>query len=94
MHAQLTIGTSMVMLSSIYPTPYAALITQPSHIGGLETQSPCITVKDADVVYHRVKEGSAEILLDIKDEDYGGRGFTLRDPGGHVWSVGTYDPWA
>ena len=36
----------------------------------------------------------AEIVIDIKDEDYGGRGFTCRDPEGHVWSFGSYDPWA
>jgi uncharacterized glyoxalase superfamily protein PhnB len=43
-------------------------------------------------VYGRVLEAGGTILLDIKDEDYGGRGFTCRDPEGHVWSVGTYDP--
>ncbi len=35
----------------------------------------------------------AEIILDIKDEDYGGRGYTCRDPEGHVWNFGSYDPW-
>ena len=35
----------------------------------------------------------AEIVIEIKDEDYGGRGFCCRDPEGHLWNVGTYDPW-
>jgi uncharacterized glyoxalase superfamily protein PhnB len=32
-------------------------------------------------------------VLDIKDEDYGGRGFSYRDLEGHLWNFGTYDPW-
>jgi len=24
---------------------------------------------------------------------FGGRGFTCRDPEGHLWTLGTYDPW-
>jgi hypothetical protein len=27
------------------------------------------------------------------DRDYGGRGFSCRDLEGHLWSVGTFDPW-
>jgi uncharacterized glyoxalase superfamily protein PhnB len=30
---------------------------------------------------------------DIKDQDYGERGFSCRDPEGHLWNIGTYDPW-
>ena len=28
-----------------------------------------------------------------RGNDYGGRGFTCRDLRGHIWNVGTYDPW-
>jgi len=45
------------------------------------------------VLYQRAKAAGAEIVMDIKDEDYGGRGFWCRDPEGHLWSFGTYDPW-
>jgi uncharacterized glyoxalase superfamily protein PhnB len=27
-------------------------------------------------------------------QDYGGRDYTGKDPEGHVWTFGTYDPWA
>ena len=33
------------------------------------------------------------MVLDIRDMDYGGRAFTCRDLEGHLWNVGTYDPW-
>ena len=52
-----------------------------------------LIVADADAVYGRAKAGGAMIVRDIKDEDYGGRGFTCRDLEGHIWSIGTYDPW-
>ncbi|MQA37500.1 VOC family protein [Rugamonas aquatica] len=91
-HAQLSFGNSMIMLGSVFDTEFGRLMKQPSEIGQFNTQSSYLVVNDADKVYARVKEARAEILLDIKDEDYGGRGFTCRDPEGHIWSIGTYDP--
>ena len=66
---------------------------QPDEIGGAETQSSYVIVSDADAIYARAKAAGAEIMLDIKDEDYGGRGFTCRDLEGRLWTFGTYDPW-
>jgi uncharacterized glyoxalase superfamily protein PhnB len=51
-------------------------------------------VDDADAHYARAAAAGAEIVLDIVDEDYGGRGYSCRDPEGHLWNFGTYDPWA
>lgn len=91
-HAQLGFGNSMIMLGSVFDTEFGRLMKQPSEIGQFNTQSSYLVVNDADQVYERVKQAGGEILLDIKDEDYGGRGFTCRDPEGHIWSIGTYDP--
>lgn len=93
-HAQLRFGNSMVMLGSVIDSDYGRLIKQPAEIGGFVTQSSYLVVNDADLIYGRVLEAGGKILLDIKDEDYGGRGFTCSDPEGHVWSIGTYDPYA
>ena len=92
-HAQLIFGNSMIMLGSAFDTEYGRLLKQPNEIGQFVTQSTYLVVKDADLVYDRVRSAGGQILLDIKDEDYGGRGFTCRDPEGHVWSIGTYDPY-
>ena len=94
-HAQLTLGGGMVMLGSAdnAASEYGRHIRQPDEIGGCETQSPYVIVSDADDVYRRVLAGGGQIVIEIKDEDYGGRGFTCRDPEGRLWSVGTYDPW-
>jgi uncharacterized glyoxalase superfamily protein PhnB len=51
-------------------------------------------VRDADAVYARVKKNSGTIAIEIRNQDYGGRDFSCKDPEGHLWSVGTYDPWA
>jgi uncharacterized glyoxalase superfamily protein PhnB len=93
-HAELTLGNGMVMLGSVVVNEYGANIRQPDEVGGRETQSPYLVVADADAVYARAKDAGFEIVIDIKDEDYGGRGFTCRDREGHLWNVGTYDPWA
>jgi uncharacterized glyoxalase superfamily protein PhnB len=93
-HAQLTLGSGMIMLGSVSNQgEYGKLIVQPGDIGGAQTQTTYLTVDDADAVYRRAREASGTIEIEIVDEDYGGRGFTCRDPEGHVWSVGTYDPW-
>jgi len=91
-HAQLTFGNGMIMLSSVFDTEFGRLMKQPIEVGQFVTQSTYLVVNDADHVYSRVLESGAEVLLEIKDEDYGGRGFTCRDPEGHIWSIGTYDP--
>ena len=92
-HAQLSFGNGMIMLGSVQDTEFGRLMKQPDEIGGAETQSAYVIVADADLVYKRAKAAGAEIVLDIKDEDYGGRGFSCRDLEGHLWNFGTYDPW-
>lgn len=92
-HAQLSFGNGMIMLGSVFDNEFGRLIKQPDEIGGAETQSAYLIVSDADSIYQRAKAAGAEIVMEIKDEDYGGRGFSCRDLEGHLWSIGTYDPW-
>ena len=94
-HAQLRLGNGMIMLGSVlkHETEFGKLMKQPDEIGGAETQSAYIVVPDADAVLARAVAAGATVSIPIKDEDYGGRGVTFRDPEGHIWNVGTYDPW-
>jgi len=91
-HAELTFGNGMIMLGPLSENAYGKLLRQPSEAGG-ETQAPYVLVADADTHCARAKAAGAEILLPLKDEDYGGRGYTCRDPEGHVWSFGTCNLW-
>jgi len=94
-HAELTFGSGMVMLSSVVNgTPYSKLLKQPEEIGKAETQAPCLIVTDCDAVYKTAQAAGAEIVIDIADMSYGGRAFTCRDPEGHLWNIGSFDPWA
>ena len=93
-HAQLTFGGGMIMLGSVdNGGEYGQRIVQPDEINLHETQSPYLVVPDADAVYATAKAAGAAIVSDIADMDYGGRAFTCRDLEGHLWSIGTYDPW-
>lgn len=94
-HTQLTFGNGMIMLGSVpeKETAWGELIKQPDEIGGAETQSPYLIVADPDALYARAKAASARIIVEIKDEDYGGQGFSCYDLEGHLWNFGSYDPW-
>jgi len=93
-HAELCYGTGMIMLGSLgLQNDYNRHVTVPDAIGGRETQTIYVVVPDADLIYARARSGGAEMLIEIRDEAHGGRGFTCRDPEGHIWSFGTYDPW-
>ena len=90
-HAELTLGNGMVMLGDA-EIEYGRLVAAPS-CGEPVTQGIYVVVEDADAHYARAKAAGAEIVLDIKTQDYGGRDYTARDLEGHVWTFGTYDPW-
>ena len=90
-HAELTLGSGMIMLGDV-ETEYGRLVAAPSY-GEPVTQGIYVVVEDADAHYARAKAAGAEIVLDIKTQDYGGRDYTARDLEGHVWTFGTYDPW-
>ena len=93
-HAQLVFGNGMVMLGSACESEFDNLQKPPSTPGGVVTQSTYIIVDDADKHYAQAVAAGAEIVIAIKDEDYGGRVYSCRDPEGHVWNFGSYDPWA
>ena len=93
-HAQLTFGNGMVMLGSVdNGSEFGKLTAQPDEIGQRNTHGVYLVVRDADAVYATAKAAGAEMVLDIRDMEYGGRAFTCRDPEGHLWSIGTFDPW-
>jgi uncharacterized glyoxalase superfamily protein PhnB len=94
MHAELTFGNGMVMLGTKRDTDFGKYMKQPDEIGGCTTHSIYVIVTDSDAIYERAKAAGAEILFDIETKNYGGRGFTCRDLEGHIWSIGTFDPWS
>ena len=83
-HAQLTFGNGMIMLGSAREDEYGTLVKVPGDVGGVQTQSAYVVVDDADAHYARAVEAGAEIVMEIADQDYGGRLYSCRDPEGHL----------
>jgi uncharacterized glyoxalase superfamily protein PhnB len=51
-----------------------------------------LVVSDPDAHHARAVEAGAEVVIPLRDEEYGSRGYSALDPEGNVWSFGTYRP--
>ena len=86
-HAQLRKGAGMIMMGSKRaPDPQNPWATEPFGV--------YVVVKDIDAHYGRAKAAGAKIERPLTDTDYGAREYSVRDCEGHLWSFGTYDPYA
>jgi uncharacterized glyoxalase superfamily protein PhnB len=86
-HAELGFADGMVMLG---PSKDDALgIETPRQLGGTN-QGNCLAVPDPDGHHRRAVAAGAEIVAPLADTDYGSRGYSCRDPEGHLWSISTY----
>ena len=93
-HAELTLGSGMIMLGSASnPGPNAKFYATPAEIDGRVTSPLYLIAADCEPVYANAKAAGAEVVMELKTMDYGGKAFTVRDPEGYLWSVGEYDPW-
>lgn len=54
------------------------------------TGSVYIVTDEPDALFKRATAAGATVVQGLRDEDYGSRGFTVRDPEGVLWSFGTY----
>ena len=93
-HAQLSFGNAMIMLGSERANEYDKFVKTPKDLDGINTQTAYIIVEEIDKHYRRAIDNGAGIIIDIKDEDYGGRGYSCHDSEGYVWNFGSYNPWA
>lgn len=86
MHAEIKIGDSIIMLADEYPEMGAR---GPLSIGG----SPvgiCLYVEDVDARFKQALAAGAKEERPVKDQFYGDRSGTLRDPFGHQWTIATH----
>ena len=95
-HAQLILDDGMIMLGSAQPGEAQRRYgwKTPAEAGG-NTMSLYVYVADPDAHCARAHAAAADIITEPHDnEGYPGRGYDVRDSEGHVWSFGSYDPWA
>ena len=88
-HAELRLGTGMIMLSPSKedgwmgggpPDPLASPI------------SIYVVVPDPKEHYEQATAHGAAVVRELETMDYGSVEYSVRDPEGHLWSFGTYDP--
>ena len=91
-HAELQWGNGVLMLGDL-PTAdepgRLAVETGPSWTYLATDDDPSVAA-----AFERAVERKAEVVQPLTQQSYGGSDFTLRDPGGHLWSVGSYRPGA
>lgn len=97
-HAQLTRGKGMLMLGSATDSDhvYARRWIDVKDTGGRETVGLCIIADSDDdcvAIYNRVKAERVEIVQELTSPEYGGKSFSCSDPEGHIWWIGSYNPW-
>ena len=90
-HAELTLGNGMVLLDAVKESSFSRLLVRPAAAGGVTMTVYCV-VADADIHFANASAAGAEIVRAPVTRDYGGRDYTARDPEGHLWTFGTYEP--
>ena len=89
LHSELEFEGGVVMVSSPKPERDWRPPEGPGRSAGL-----CVRVADPDAHFARAKAAGARIVQELRNEDYGSRGYIARDPEGHEWYFGTYVPGA
>ncbi|MFT7486749.1 MAG: putative glyoxalase superfamily protein PhnB [Candidatus Paceibacteria bacterium] len=95
MHSQLKSpdGDSMVMVYSTREDEQIGSQRPPVKLGG-SSGSLYMVEDDVDQHHARAVAAGAKILMPPTAQEYGGSCYTCTDPEGHIWSFGSYDPWA
>jgi uncharacterized glyoxalase superfamily protein PhnB len=52
--------------------------------------STYVVTDHPDALYERARDAGLAVGRELRDEDYGSRGFSVRDAEGNIWSFGTY----
>jgi uncharacterized glyoxalase superfamily protein PhnB len=86
-HAQLRLGIGMIMMGS-------GGKPDPSNPWATEKAGTYVFIEEIDAHYARAQAAGADIVRPIAGTDYGSREYSARDCEGHLWSFGTYDPYA
>lgn len=92
-HAQLVIGTSMVMLGTARDQD-DGIERLPANLGGHVTGGVYLVAADIEQRFEVARAAGADIVMELEAQDYGGSAFSCRDPEGYLWHFGSYDPWS
>jgi PhnB protein len=85
-HAEIKIGPATLMLSDEYPEHG---IKGPRALGGTSF-SIHLHVDNVDAMFEQAVRAGASVVRPLKDQFYGERSGTVRDPFGHEWLLGQH----
>jgi uncharacterized glyoxalase superfamily protein PhnB len=88
LHSELSYGPGVVMVSS---TKADAGRVSPRRVA-VANQALSVRVDDPDAHFARATAAGAVVIRELRDEEYGARGYMVADPEGHQWYFGNYDP--
>ncbi|MGV0642023.1 VOC family protein [Mycolicibacterium sp. XJ879] len=86
-HAALRINGTLVMLNDDFPDMNDGKSVTPEALGG----SPVtihLTVTDVDAKFQQAVDAGATVVMPLEDMFWGDRYGEVRDPFGHMWSLG------
>ena len=83
-HAELRIGDSAIMLGT--PCDQGPL----SNPGASQSVGLHLYVNDVDQSFRQAIDAGATVVSEVKDQFYGDRTGTLKDPYGHLWFLATH----
>lgn len=86
MHAEMKIGDSILMMTD---ENIQWDHKGPEQLGGSPI-SVLLYVNNVDDIFDRAIKAGATVIREVRNEFYGDRMGTLKDPFGHTWSVGTH----
>ncbi len=87
MHAHLKIGDGTLFLHDDFPEFGSAGAQAPTRLGGTSCTLHFET-SDADTAWQRALKAGAEVVVPLDNQFWGQRYGQVRDPFGHVWSIG------
>lgn len=89
-HSELTLGGAVVMVSTSKPEEGRL---SPRGLAGVN-QVLSLRIENPDAHFERAMAAGATLVRPLKDEEYGSRGYLVKDIEGHQWYFGTYEPGA
>lgn len=92
-HAQITLGQGMMMFGPKQSGGFDRFMVDPETAGG-ETTTIYAGVDNLVDRHAHVLACDGDVIMPLEAQDYGGSCFSVRDPEGHIWTFGDYDPWA
>lgn len=87
MHAHLKLGSGALFLHDDFPEFGDRGAKPPTRLGGASCTIH-LEVPDADVAWNRAVKAGAEVLMPLDNQFWGQRYGQIKDPFGHLWSIG------